>query len=82
MLNELVDAGDSISDTAEAAATDGPLGDDSEPALDLIEPGMGWTRLPEYRSKRTRDERPGPHQRHHPTRDRCSARYASYPVCR
>ena len=39
MLYELVDAGDQIPDTAEAAATDGPLGDESEPSFDLIEPG-------------------------------------------
>ena len=43
MLNELVDTGDQIPDTAEATATDSPLGDQSEPAFHLIEPGrIGW----------------------------------------
>ena len=39
VLDELVDAGDQIADAAEAAATDGPLGNQSEPAFHLIEPG-------------------------------------------
>jgi hypothetical protein len=37
MLYELVDAGDQIPDAAETAATDGPLGNQSEPAFHLIE---------------------------------------------
>ena len=36
---ELVDAGDEILDAAEAAAADGPLGNQSEPSFHLIEPG-------------------------------------------
>jgi hypothetical protein len=38
MLYELIDARDQVPDTAEAAATNGPLGNQSEPAFHLIEP--------------------------------------------
>jgi len=38
ILHELVDASDQFSDAAKAAATDGLLGDQAEPAFDLIEP--------------------------------------------
>jgi hypothetical protein len=36
---EAVDCGDDVLDAFEASAADGMLGDESEPALDLIEPG-------------------------------------------
>ncbi len=39
VLNEVVDSGDKVFDAAEAAAADGLLGNETEPALDLIEPG-------------------------------------------
>jgi hypothetical protein len=38
-LNEALDLGDEVSDAPERAPTDGALGDDVEPDLDLIEPG-------------------------------------------
>ncbi len=37
-IHEALDMSDEISDTAEGATSDGPLGDDVEPDLDLIEP--------------------------------------------
>ena len=39
VLDEVVDSSDQILDTSEAAATDGLLGDETKPSLDLIEPG-------------------------------------------
>jgi len=39
VLNELVDSGDGVFDAAEAAAADRLLGNETEPALYLIEPG-------------------------------------------
>jgi hypothetical protein len=39
VLDEVVDSGDEIFDAAEAAAADGLLGNETELALNLIEPG-------------------------------------------
>jgi hypothetical protein len=39
VLDELVDFGDQFFDAFERSAADGLLGDESKPALDLIEPG-------------------------------------------
>src|SRR5579864_6110489 len=38
-MNEVVDSRHQVTDAAERAAADGPLGDDVEPDLHLIEPG-------------------------------------------
>jgi len=39
VLDELIDSGDEFFDALERSAPDGLLGDESEPSLDLIEPG-------------------------------------------
>jgi len=38
-MNEVVDSRHQVGDAAERAAADGPLGDDVEPDLHLVEPG-------------------------------------------
>src|SRR3972149_7389070 len=39
VVNEVVDSRHEVADAAERAAADGPLGDDVEPDLHLVEPG-------------------------------------------
>ncbi len=41
VLDKLVDSGNEFFDAFERSAPDALLGDESEPALDLIEPGRG-----------------------------------------
>lgn len=41
MAHELLDALDEVSYATEGAAANCPLGDDAEPAFDLVEPGGG-----------------------------------------
>ncbi len=39
VLDEVVDSGDEVLDASEAAASDRLLGNEAEPAFDLVEPG-------------------------------------------
>lgn len=46
LLGELFDFGDEFFDAAKGAPSDGFVGDDAEPALDLIEPTNSDSRPP------------------------------------
>src|ERR687888_659149 len=55
VLHELVDLGDELRHAGERAATDGALGDERKPALNLIEPGRIRRREVEMIARMPRD---------------------------